>query len=396
MDTKSMVVFHAPWCGHCKALAPVVEQLAQQRPDIKVLKINASKYGSEMRENAAAFRNIMSDVPGFPTIVFFGNGERQVHAGQRTVENIAAQFDAYQSTTPTTTESVLSGGGESLDMPPNQVRNVQNGIVMFHWNKCGHCVRFMPAFREFQTWAAEHATHVTVGSVECPSSPEGQTLAHEYGVSGFPTLKIFQNGNAVDYEGARSLDALKEFVNATFDAGDLQGGGGSFSELSSRLDASIQKLQQEEDSRKARIENERQQMIEEYKRNYHSKKEARETTQAPKGAISLKASAVPDVLGKDAALLLVHASWCGACVRFMPVFEQLAAEFENIPFTRVEWEKYGSTIQTGKIGADAIKGGLAAHVQSFPSLFVVREGEVSKYAGPRDADTLRAKIAKWF
>ena len=409
MNTKSMVVFHAPWCGHCKALAPVVEELAKQRPDIKVLKINASKYGSEMRENAAAFNNIMSDVPGFPTIVFFGNGERQVHAGQRTVENLAAQYDAYQTGPAKAASPALSGGGEEYkDMSPAQVRGVEYGIVMFHWHKCGHCIRFMPAFREFQAWAAEHAAHITVGSVECPSSPEGQALAHEYGVRGFPTLKVFYDGKATDYAGARSLEALKEHAHATFfnhvegpeGADELQGGG-VISELTSRLDASIKKLQNAEESRKAKIEAERQAAAEEYKRNYHRNKKAAQEEQVPaprlnRGAISLKASAVPDALAKDAALLLVHASWCGACVRFMPVFEQLATEFENVPFTRVEWEKHGQAIETNKVGADVIKGGLAAHVKSFPSLFVVRKGKVSRYAGARDADTLRANIAKWF
>ena len=65
MEQKSIVVFHAPWCGHCKALAPR-GGAASTRQDISIYKINASKYGSEMRENGAQYKNIMADVPGFP------------------------------------------------------------------------------------------------------------------------------------------------------------------------------------------------------------------------------------------------------------------------------------------------------------------------------------------
>lgn len=38
-------------------------------------------------------------------------------------------------------------------------------------------------------------------------------LAGEYGVQGYPTLKLFQGGSVVSYEGDRSLESLVEFVN---------------------------------------------------------------------------------------------------------------------------------------------------------------------------------------
>ena len=123
-----------------------------------------------------------------------------------------------------------------------------------------------------------------------------------------------------------------------------------------------------------------------------SRRSRRKTSKKP---VSLKASAVPELLSQKSAILLVHASWCGACVRFMPEFEKLAATApKGGVVARVEWAKYGNAIQTQNIGADAIKGGLAAHVKSFPSIFVVQGGKVHKYTGSRDE--LPQKMAQWF
>ena len=131
------------------------------------------------------------------------------------------------------------------------------------------------------------------------------------------------------------------------------------------------------------------------KSSSHSRSSRRSRRKTSKKPVSLKASAVPELLSQKSAILLVHASWCGACVRFMPEFEKLAATApKGVVVARVEWEKYGNAIQTQNIGADAIKGGLAAHVKSFPSIFVVRDGNVHKYTGSRDV--LPQKLTEWF
>ena len=51
-DKKILIDFYAVWCGPCKMIAPIVEEIAEENPDIKVGKINvdeeaelASKFG---------------------------------------------------------------------------------------------------------------------------------------------------------------------------------------------------------------------------------------------------------------------------------------------------------------------------------------------------------------
>jgi len=65
-EKKVLLDFWASWCGPCRMVLPIVEEIAQERPDIKVCKINVD----EQQELASRF-GVMS----IPTLIVMDQGK---------------------------------------------------------------------------------------------------------------------------------------------------------------------------------------------------------------------------------------------------------------------------------------------------------------------------------
>ncbi len=63
---KVLVDFYAPWCGPCKMIAPVVQQIAEQHQDVKVVKIDADQAPELMTQYG---------IRGIPTLLLLNQGE---------------------------------------------------------------------------------------------------------------------------------------------------------------------------------------------------------------------------------------------------------------------------------------------------------------------------------
>jgi thioredoxin 1 len=65
-DKPVLVDFWAPWCGPCRMVAPVLEEIAGERADLKIVKLNVD----ENQQTAASFQ-----VLSIPTMILFKAGK---------------------------------------------------------------------------------------------------------------------------------------------------------------------------------------------------------------------------------------------------------------------------------------------------------------------------------
>lgn len=105
LDNKKdvLIEFYAPWCGHCKSLAPNYEILGKMYADNKTFKSKVT-----IAKVDATANDVPDDISGFPTIKLYPAGDKSnpiEYSGSRTIEDLAKfvkengkyKVDAYVS-----------------------------------------------------------------------------------------------------------------------------------------------------------------------------------------------------------------------------------------------------------------------------------------------------------
>lgn len=218
--TPSLVEFFAPWCGHCKRLAPTYDELGDSYATSKG--VNIAKVDGDAHKDLSS----KYGVSGFPTIKWFdGKSKDPVdYSGGRDLDSFQKFIEEKTGVKAKKKAELPSEVVELTDKDfKDTVGKDSDVLVAFTAPWCGHCKNLKPTWEKVaQDFAMEG--EVKIAQVDAEANKD---IAKEFGVSGYPTIKFFpkESTKPEDYSGSREESAFVTFMNEKAGTHRTVGGG---------------------------------------------------------------------------------------------------------------------------------------------------------------------------
>ncbi|ALC48885.1 prtp [Drosophila busckii] len=344
------VKFFAPWCGHCKRLHPLWEQLAEimniEEPKVTIAKVDCTKHQTLCADH---------QVTGYPTLRLFKLGEEESVKFKGT-RDLPAITDFINQELNTPAEEDINeqqeaqanpNVGKVVDLNEDSfAKHVSSGnhFVKFFAPWCSHCQRLAPTWEELAGELKAEPT-VTISKIDCT---QFRSICQDFEVKGYPTLLWIEDGKKIEkYAGSRDLPTLKTYVEKML---------GSPSDSNEIKDADKQPKEEVK------------------KQNVLQLSGEDEFTKATTDGV---------------AFIKFYAPWCGHCQKLQPTWEQLATD-------QIATD---SGIVIAKVDCTATENKqicITQQVEGYPTLFLYKNGKrQNEYEGSRSLPELQAYVKKF-
>ncbi|CAI4229691.1 unnamed protein product [Auanema sp. JU1783] len=197
-NPTTLIKFYAPWCGHCKHLAPEYEKAAA-KVSIPLAKVDATVE----TEIGKKFQ-----IQGYPTLKFWKDGEGPTdYDGGRDEQGILdwinPRIDPNYKPPP---EEVQALTVENFD---EVIAEHELALVEFYAPWCGHCKKLVPELEKAARTLKNQGSKIRIFKVDATVEKK---LGDKYGVSGYPTMKLMRSGKRFDYQGPREATGIVKYL----------------------------------------------------------------------------------------------------------------------------------------------------------------------------------------
>lgn len=333
------IMFYAPWCGHCKNLHPVWEELAEMLNESEDSRVTVGQVDCTVEKQLCQEH----DITGYPTLKFFKwgtEGDGIKFRGTRDLPSLTNFINEQISDIPSTEAPQVPTMNEGLvELSEDNFEkyvSLGNHFVKFYAPWCGHCQTLAPVWEELAN-AYKKDDGVSIAKIDCTVH---RPICQNFEIKSYPTLLWIESGKKVDkFQGSRSLEELVSYVTKMMGALKEKTTDGVTAENKSDI-----------------------------------------VPATP--VVSLTSENFESVIKDGVVFVKFFAPWCGHCKRLAPTWEELGTKLLNnkqgIVIAKVDCTQELSKDLCNKEGVDG-----------FPSIYVYKNGvRSSEYSGSRDLDDL--------